>query len=99
MAAEVGLAYVRIVPSMKGFSAAASKEMSAGMTSAADVAAKKTEGRLAKFNKVAKVASAAVLGTMAVVGKQSVSLASTQAANFSKFEQVTKTAMDSQHKT
>lgn len=40
MAEEVGLAYVRIIPSMRGFSQAASKEMSGALDAAADKAGK-----------------------------------------------------------
>lgn len=52
-----------------------------------------------KFKRSAKIASAAVLAGGATIATQSVKLASTQAANYSKYEQVTKQAMDKSAET
>lgn len=86
VAEEVGLAYVRIVPSMRGFSQAVSKDMAgSGLNSAADAAGK---GFGQRFAKGAKVASAAVLASLAVVAKQGIDIASDTAEAQSKVGQV-----------
>lgn len=88
MAEEVGLAYVRLVPSMRGFSSTVSQEMSksSGGVGAAGESAGRSFGK--RFAAGAKIASAAVLGSMALIAKQGVDIASDTAEAQSKVGQV-----------